>query len=59
MQIIIAHDSTHFEIAHQLFREYADSLGIGLDYQGFEQELSSLHLQYAAPEGAIFEKKLD
>jgi ribosomal protein S18 acetylase RimI-like enzyme len=37
----------------RLFRAYAGSLEIDLDFQGFEQELSALPGPYAAPDGAI------
>jgi GNAT superfamily N-acetyltransferase len=36
-----------------LFREYADSLGFPLDFQGFEDELAGLPGDYAPPRGAI------
>jgi len=36
-----------------LFREYADSLGFALDFQGFEDELAGLPGDYAPPRGAI------
>src|SRR5258708_20971710 len=36
-----------------LFREYADSLGFGLGFQGFEDELAGLPGDYAPPRGAI------
>ena len=41
------------DVARALFREYADMLGVPLDFQGFEEELASLPGRYAAPGGAI------
>ena len=37
----------------QIFREYAESLGIDLAFQQFEQELSTLPGDYAAPHGSL------
>ena len=36
-----------------LFREYAQSLGFALDFQGFEDELRTLPGEYAEPRGVI------
>lgn len=36
-----------------LFREYADSLGVSLEYQGFDDELRGLPGEYAPPRGTL------
>ena len=41
------------ELARTLFREYADGLGISLDFQGFEEELAGLPGKSAEPAGTI------
>jgi GNAT superfamily N-acetyltransferase len=40
--------------ARVLFCEYAESIGIDLEYQGFSAELAALPGQYAPPSGELF-----
>ncbi|AKJ31716.1 GNAT family N-acetyltransferase [Caldimonas brevitalea] len=39
--------------AREIFKEYADSLGVDLGFQGFETELRSLPEPYAPPGGQL------
>ncbi len=43
-----------YRVAANLFRAYANAIGINLDFQGFEAELAHINTHYAPPKGAIF-----
>ena len=42
------------KIAKELFREYAESLEINLDFQDFEREFKELPGEYGPPSGRLF-----
>lgn len=49
----VAQSATEFSAGEHLFREYARALPIDLGFQGFEQELGSIQVQYNKPSGAL------
>jgi len=53
MQIVPAATPQDIAAIRELFREYAASLPMSLDYQGFETELAALPGKYAPPRGRL------
>jgi ribosomal protein S18 acetylase RimI-like enzyme len=53
LEIIQADREGHLRAARTLFEEYAASLGIDLDFQGFAEELAGLPGDYAPPAGRL------
>jgi len=53
VSIVEADSQERVTIAHQLFCEYAESLGIDLCFQNFGKELATLPGEYVAPSGRL------
>jgi ribosomal protein S18 acetylase RimI-like enzyme len=53
VRLHVATSASDLESVRTLFREYADSLGVNLDYQGFEEEVRDLPGKYAPPSGTL------
>jgi len=53
LRIITAHTQDHYLKARELFKQYADSLGFDLEFQGFSRELATLPGAYESPQGCI------
>ena len=54
-EVTLIHPTTPEQLAlvREIFREYADSLDIDLDFQGFDAELAQLPGEYTAPRGDL------
>ncbi|QOY87474.1 GNAT family N-acetyltransferase [Paludibaculum fermentans] len=55
MDLHVAETAADFEIARELFREYAQTPGVSVCVVGFEEELSSLETAYEAVVLAVHE----
>ena len=53
IRIIHAQTRDHYQRVHKLFQQYADLLGVDLEFQGFNQELANLPGDYSPPQGCI------
>jgi putative acetyltransferase len=54
-----AESQEQIAIVRELFREYADAIGVDLEYQGFAAELASLPSPYAPPHGILLIARID
>ena len=54
-----AGSATDYDAAREIFREYADGLGVDLCFQDFEAELAGLPGDYAPPRGALLLAHVD
>ncbi len=59
IEIVPVSSTNEIEVTADLFREYASSLPVDLEYQGFSAELRSLPGVYQAPTGALFIARVD
>ena len=53
VEIVAAAGPAQLAAAAELFREYADGLGVDLAFQGFADELAALPGDYALPAGVL------
>lgn len=53
VELSVPQTAVELSAAADIFREYGDSLGIDLSFQGFEDELATLPGLYAAPRGTL------
>ena len=54
LDIKTAKSKASLRMVSELFREYADSLSFGLDFQDFKAELAHIDAHYAPPRGRLY-----
>jgi len=59
IELIIPSAAEDLLATRDIFREYASTLGVDLDFQDFSAELTSLPGDYAPPRGALLLAKVD
>jgi putative acetyltransferase len=53
VELVPARSPELLAVARQLFREYADAIGVDLEYQGFSAELAALSSPYEPSHGTL------
>ncbi|KAF1044849.1 GNAT family N-acetyltransferase [Xylophilus sp.] len=59
VELIHPSEPEHWEAVRAIFREYAGTLTVSLDFQDFEEELRTLPGEYAPPRGTLLLASVD
>ncbi len=59
LELVTPATPEEFDLVRDIFREYAQGLGVDLCFQQFDRELAELPGEYAAPRGALLLAKVD